>query len=136
MLHEQFFKHSASHSLVLILLFNQNSSKSGNFTHSSFKKLSFLCHSCGVLLIHPLEELSSFHSSGDLEGLSSAKTLTLISKKTIPQTECNIITNCIEHSNKIITFSSQEINIIQWFDYKSSFIIFLCKYKYYKLFLH
>ena len=53
------------------------------------------------------------YSSGDLEGLSNAKTLTLISKKTIPQTECNIITNCIEYLNKIITFSSQEINIIQ-----------------------
>ena len=49
------------------------------------------------------------HSSGDLEGLSNDKTLTLISKKTIPQTECNIITNCIEYLNKIITFSSQEI---------------------------
>ena len=52
-------------------------------------------------------------SSGDLEGLTNAKNLSLISKKTIPQTECNIITNCIEYLNKIITFSSQEINIIQ-----------------------
>jgi hypothetical protein len=53
------------------------------------------------------------YSSGDLEGLSNARTLTLIAKKEIPQTECNIITNCIEYMNKIITFSSQEINIIQ-----------------------
>ena len=52
-------------------------------------------------------------SSGDFEGLTNAKNLSLISKKTIPQTECNIITNCIEYLNKIITFSSQEINIIQ-----------------------
>ena len=52
-------------------------------------------------------------SSGDLEGLSNAKALYLISEKKIPQTECNIITNCIEYMNKIITFSSQEINIIQ-----------------------
>ena len=53
------------------------------------------------------------YSSGDLDGLSKVKTLYCISKKTIPQTECNIITNCIEYMNKIITFSSQEINIIQ-----------------------
>ena len=52
-------------------------------------------------------------SSGDFEGLTNAKNLSLISKKTIPQTECNIITNCIEYLNEIITFSSQEINIIQ-----------------------
>ena len=52
-------------------------------------------------------------SSGDFEGLTNAKNLSLISKKTIPQTQCNIITNCIEYLNKIITFSSQEINIIQ-----------------------
>ena len=54
-----------------------------------------------------------YYSSGDLEGLSKEKTLTLISKKSIPQTECNLITNSIEYLNKIITFSSQEINIIQ-----------------------
>ena len=53
------------------------------------------------------------YSSGDLDGLSKAKTLTLIAKKAIPQTESNIITNSIEYLNKIITFSSQEINIIQ-----------------------
>ena len=53
------------------------------------------------------------YSSGDLDGFSKEKTLTLVSEKTIPQTECNIITNCIEFLNKIITFSSQEINIIQ-----------------------
>ena len=53
------------------------------------------------------------YSSGDLDGFSSEKTLTLISEKTIPQTECNLITNSIEYLNKIITFSSQEINIIQ-----------------------
>ena len=53
------------------------------------------------------------YSSGDLEALSNIKTLSLVSKKEIPQTECNIITNCIEYLNKIITFSSQEINIIQ-----------------------
>ena len=52
-------------------------------------------------------------SSGDFESLANEKNLSLISKKTIPQTECNIITNCIEYLNKIITFSSQEINIIQ-----------------------
>ena len=53
------------------------------------------------------------YSSGDLDGFSNEKTLTLISEKTIPQTECNLITNTIEYLNKIITFSSQEINIIQ-----------------------
>ena len=53
------------------------------------------------------------YSSGDLEGLSKEKTLTLVSEKSIPQTECNLITNSIEYLNKIITFSSQEINIIQ-----------------------
>ena len=52
-------------------------------------------------------------SSGDFEGLTNAKNLSLISKKTIPQTECNIITNCFEFLNKIITFSSQEIIVIQ-----------------------
>ena len=54
-----------------------------------------------------------YYSSGDLEGLSKEKTLTLVSEKSIPQTECNLITNSIEYLNKIITFSSQEINIIQ-----------------------
>ena len=53
------------------------------------------------------------YSSGDLDGFSKEKTLTLVSEKSIPQTECNLITNSIEYLNKIITFSSQEINIIQ-----------------------
>ena len=53
------------------------------------------------------------YSSGDLDGFSKEKTLKLISEKSIPQTECNLVTNCIEYLNKIITFSSQEINIIQ-----------------------
>jgi hypothetical protein len=52
-------------------------------------------------------------SSGDLDGFSKEKELTLVSEKSIPQTECNLITNSIEYLNKIITFSSQEINIIQ-----------------------
>ena len=53
------------------------------------------------------------YSSGDLDGFSKEKSLTLISEKSIPQTESNLITNSIEYLNKIITFSSQEINIIQ-----------------------
>ena len=53
------------------------------------------------------------YSSGDLESLSNRRKLSLVSIKETPQTECNIITNCIEYLNKIITFSSQEINIIQ-----------------------
>ena len=53
------------------------------------------------------------YSSGDLDGFSKEKSLTLISEKSIPQTESNLVTNCIEYLNKIITFSSQEINIIQ-----------------------
>ena len=53
------------------------------------------------------------YSSGDLDGFSKEKTLTLISEKSIPQTECNLITNSIEYLNKIIIFSSHEINIVQ-----------------------
>ena len=53
------------------------------------------------------------YSSGDLDGFSKEKSLTLVSEKSIPQTESNLITNSIEYLNKIITFSSQEINIIQ-----------------------
>ena len=63
---EQFFKHSASHSLVLILLFNQNSCKSGNFTCASFIKPFFLWQSNAVLLTHPPYQMSCFHSSVDL----------------------------------------------------------------------
>jgi hypothetical protein len=53
------------------------------------------------------------YTSGDLDGFSKEKSLTLVSEKSITQTECNLVTNCIEYLNKIITFSSQEINIIQ-----------------------
>ena len=53
------------------------------------------------------------YTSGDLDGFSREKSLTLVSEKSITQTECNLVTNCIEYLNKIITFSSQEINIIQ-----------------------
>ena len=53
------------------------------------------------------------YSSGDLDGFSKEKSLTLISEKSIPQAESNLVTNCVEYLNKIITFSSQEINIIQ-----------------------
>ena len=53
------------------------------------------------------------YSSGDLEGLSSNKTLTLISKKEFLQNEPNNITNCVEFLNKIIIFSSKEINVIE-----------------------
>jgi hypothetical protein len=53
------------------------------------------------------------YTSGDLDGFSKEKSLTLVSEKSITQTECNLVTNCIEYLNKIIIFSSQEINIIQ-----------------------
>ena len=53
------------------------------------------------------------YSSGDLEGLSNEKSLTLISKKGISQVESSIITNCVEYLNKIIIFSSKEIDVIE-----------------------
>ena len=53
------------------------------------------------------------YSSGDLEGLSNEKSLTLISKKEISQVESSIITNCVEYLNKIIIFSSKEIDVIE-----------------------
>ena len=56
------------------------------------------------------------YSSGDLEGLSNEKSLTLISKKEISQVESSIITNCVEYLNKIIIFSSKEIDVIEWFE--------------------
>ena len=53
------------------------------------------------------------YSSGDLEGLSKVKTLSLISEKSILKEDSNIITNCIEFFDKIIIFSSNIIKIIQ-----------------------
>ena len=53
------------------------------------------------------------YSSGDLDGLSNEKSLTLISKKEISQVESSIITNCVEYLNKIIIFSSKEIDVIE-----------------------
>ena len=53
------------------------------------------------------------YSSGDLEGLSNEKSLTLISKKEISQVESSIIINCVEYLNKIIIFSSKEIDVIE-----------------------
>ena len=53
------------------------------------------------------------YSSGDLEGLSKVKTLSLISEKSILKEDSNIITNCIEFLDKIIIFSSNKIKIIQ-----------------------
>ena len=41
--------------LVLILLFNQNSSNSGNLTHASFMKACFVWQASEVLLTHPLK---------------------------------------------------------------------------------
>ena len=53
------------------------------------------------------------YSSGDLEGLSNEKSLTLISKKEFSQIESSIITNCVEYLNKIIIFSSKEVDVFE-----------------------